>query len=176
MSYQLIRVNEYVNDAFDNAEYVEALFLDAAKAFDTVWHSDLVCKVIKLKFPTTYYTQFILSYLCNRTFIVRIVDRHYTCRQINIVVHRDQSWDPGYTKFTFIMARNKNTNCMHILHIHLKAHVFRLENVFNKWRIKGNPNKSRVVFFSKKRLIPSPLDLSGSPVKFGRKANTWVYS
>ena len=77
-SHQQLQVIVYIYDAFDNFELVGALFLDVAKAFDTVWHSGLVYKKIKMKFPTTY-VQFIRS----RTFTVRITDKHSTCRQIN---------------------------------------------------------------------------------------------
>ena len=112
--------------------YHLALFLDVAKAIDTVWYSGLIYKMIKLKLPTTYI-QFVLSYLRNRIFTFRAADKHSTCKQINAGVPQRSklgSWSYKiyihdipthprtllaiYAVDTAIMARNKNTNDKHI--------------------------------------------------------------
>ena len=68
-----------------------------------------------------------------------------------------------YADDTAITVRNKNINYMHI---HLQTHISRLENFFNKWRIKINPKKSQTIF-SKKL---NHLICMGSLEQFGREA------
>ncbi|GFT98246.1 probable RNA-directed DNA polymerase from transposon X-element [Trichonephila clavipes] len=41
-SHQLLRVVEYIKDAFDRNQHVAAVFLDIQKAFDRVWHTGLL--------------------------------------------------------------------------------------------------------------------------------------
>ena len=85
MTHQQLRVVEYIHDAFDNSKNVEAIFLDAVMAFDKVWHSGLIFKINKLKFPNAY-VQFLLSYLQIRLVTIRINDKYSTCCQINLGV------------------------------------------------------------------------------------------
>ena len=130
-------------------------------------------------FPTTY-VQFVLSYLHNRTFNVRIIDKHSTCKQINAGVPQGSKLGPWlykiyihdipiyphtllaiYADDTAIKASIKTFTCRHTFLV--------LRNFFNKWIIKINTNKSQAVFFSKKHSFPAPLDFNNSPVDFGRK-------
>ena len=98
--------------------------------------------------------------------------------------HRDQSWDAGYTKFTFMISLHIQKHywqnmrmtlpsqlairILSEMHTHLQALISYLENVFIKRKIKVNPSKSQAVFFSKKNSFPPPLNLNDSPDKFGR--------
>ncbi|GFT12341.1 RNA-directed DNA polymerase from mobile element jockey [Trichonephila clavipes] len=50
-SHQLVRVVEYIKDAIDRNQYAAAVFLDIQKAFDRVWHTCLLFKLIKYKIP-----------------------------------------------------------------------------------------------------------------------------
>ncbi|GFT65806.1 putative RNA-directed DNA polymerase from transposon X-element [Trichonephila clavipes] len=50
-SHQLLRVVEYIKDAIDRNQYTAAVFLDIQKAFDRVWHTGLLYKLIKYKIP-----------------------------------------------------------------------------------------------------------------------------
>ncbi|GFY16790.1 probable RNA-directed DNA polymerase from transposon X-element [Trichonephila clavipes] len=50
-SHQLLRVVEYIKDAFDRNQHVAAVFLDIQKAFDRVWHTGLLFKLITYKIP-----------------------------------------------------------------------------------------------------------------------------
>lgn len=53
----------------DGFEMVGRLFINIMKAFDTVWYSDLIYKLLKLKILTAY-VEFIFSYLRDRMFFV----------------------------------------------------------------------------------------------------------
>jgi hypothetical protein len=64
---QLARLVERVNRNFDERRLTGAVFLDVAKAFDTVWVKGLLYKLTVLTFPS-YLVKTISSYLDCRTF------------------------------------------------------------------------------------------------------------
>jgi hypothetical protein len=64
---QLARLVERVSRNFGEKRLTGAVFLDVAKAFDTVWVDGLPYKLMALKFPS-YLVKTIQSYLRSRTF------------------------------------------------------------------------------------------------------------
>jgi hypothetical protein len=64
---QLARLVERVNRNFDEMRLTGAVFLDVAKAFNTVWVKGLLYKLTVLNFPS-YLVKTISSYLDCRTF------------------------------------------------------------------------------------------------------------
>ncbi|GFW59953.1 probable RNA-directed DNA polymerase from transposon X-element [Trichonephila clavipes] len=50
-THQLLRVVEYIKDGIDRHQYTAAVFLDIQKAFDRVWHTGLLFKLIMYKMP-----------------------------------------------------------------------------------------------------------------------------
>jgi hypothetical protein len=64
---QLAHLVERVNRNFDEKRLTGAVFLDVAKAFDTVWIKGLFYKLTVLNFPS-YLVKTISSYLDCRTF------------------------------------------------------------------------------------------------------------
>lgn len=70
---QLLRVTEYITDAFNHREYVAAAFFDISKAFDKCDFPTLINKLIDLNFPP-HYILFFSDYITDRTFQVKIGD------------------------------------------------------------------------------------------------------
>jgi len=66
-SLQLARLVERITRNFGEKKLTGAVFLDVAKAFDTVWIDGLIYKLTLLNFPS-YVVHTILSYLRDRTF------------------------------------------------------------------------------------------------------------
>jgi hypothetical protein len=64
---QLTRLVERVSRNFDEKRLTDAVFLDVAKAFDTVWVDSLLYKLTILNFPS-YLVKTIAYYLNGRTF------------------------------------------------------------------------------------------------------------
>jgi hypothetical protein len=64
---QLARVVERVTRNFGEKRLTGVIFLDVAKAFDTIWVDGLLSKLTALNFPS-YLVKIISSYLHNRTF------------------------------------------------------------------------------------------------------------
>ena len=69
-THQLHRVTDFISSALETKKYCSGVFLDVAKAFDTVWHQGLLFKLKKI-LPAPYYL-LLKSYLENRSFKVRI--------------------------------------------------------------------------------------------------------
>jgi hypothetical protein len=76
---QLARLVEIVNRNFDERRLTGAVFLDLAKAFDTVWVKGLLYKLTILNFPT-YFIKIISSYLGGRRFLTTIKTATSTSR------------------------------------------------------------------------------------------------
>jgi hypothetical protein len=66
-SLQLARLVERITRNFGEKRLTGVVFLDVAKAFDTVWIDGLLYKLMILNFPS-YLVQTISSYLPGRTF------------------------------------------------------------------------------------------------------------
>ncbi|GFR11049.1 RNA-directed DNA polymerase from mobile element jockey [Trichonephila clavata] len=50
-THQLLRVVEFIKEANDRNQCTAAVFLDIQKAFDRVWHTGLLFKMITFKIP-----------------------------------------------------------------------------------------------------------------------------
>ncbi|GBP35810.1 Probable RNA-directed DNA polymerase from transposon BS [Eumeta japonica] len=77
---QVHRVYSTIRQCLEQKEYCSAAFLDVQQAFDRVWHKGLLCKIKKI-LPHSYYL-LMSSYLCDRTFQVKLRDARsslYTC-------------------------------------------------------------------------------------------------
>ncbi|GFX01441.1 RNA-directed DNA polymerase from mobile element jockey [Trichonephila clavipes] len=70
-SHQLLRVVEFIKEGNNKDECTAAVFLDIQKAFDRVWHTGLLFKLITYKIlPPLIFL--INSYISNRSFSVKI--------------------------------------------------------------------------------------------------------
>lgn len=71
-----------------------------------------------------------------------------------------------YADDTTVIAKNKNIRFMHK---QLQDHINKLENFFTRRRIEVIPNKSKTVFFSRKKFPPPPLTISDELVHFDKE-------
>ena len=67
--HPLLKITEYIHQAFQKKFHTIAVFLDISQAFDRIWHEALIYKIKKLGTPQ-YLTDIISSFLQNRTFSV----------------------------------------------------------------------------------------------------------
>ena len=80
-SLQLARIIERVSRNFDEKRLTSAVFLDVAKAIDTVWDDGLLHKLTILSFPS-YLVKNISSYLKGRTFEASFQTDTFTSRRM----------------------------------------------------------------------------------------------
>ncbi|GFT98000.1 RNA-directed DNA polymerase from mobile element jockey [Trichonephila clavipes] len=186
-SHQLLRVVEYAKSGFKEKKYTGAVFLDIQKAFDRVWHTGLLYKLIKINTPPQLIL-IIKSFLNNRSFAVRVNDTHSSTKQIRAGAPQGALLSPTlfniyindipktrqttvclYADDTAILTQSANKNCItHFLHRHLTE----LEDWYKKWKISINPEKTEAVFSAGHGTHkPPPVYVQNHPVPWSKSVN-----
>jgi hypothetical protein len=158
---QLARPVERVNRNFDERRLTGAVFLDVAKAFDTVWVKGLLYKITVLNFPS-YLAKTISSYFDCRTFQTSFESATSTCRGMRAGVVQGGLVSPvlfslyvndistpsrhvelaQYADDTALVATSRSPS---LLVGYLEVYLDRLERWLRDWRIAINASKSTAV-------------------------------
>ncbi|GFT45293.1 probable RNA-directed DNA polymerase from transposon BS [Trichonephila clavipes] len=168
-SHQLLRVVEYIKDAFDRNQHVAAVFLDIQKAFDRVWHTGLLFKLITYKIPPPLIL-LLKSYISDRSFTVRINRTFSQTRPakagiaqgsilgpvlfnlyVNDIIKTTNTMICMYADDTAILSRHYDPNT---LTQNINEHLAHLEIWFSVWKIAINTSKTEAISFSQKRPPP----------------------
>lgn len=160
--HQLHRVADTISTALETKKYCAGVFLNVAKAFNTVWHEGLLFK-LKTLFPAPYYL-LLKSYFNNRTFMVRHNLQHSKIFPIDAGVPQDSDIAPFlYIIYTSDLPTSEKTTigtyaddtallssaADHITaSLQLQLHIDTLSQWFSKWKIKINESKSSFVTFA----------------------------
>ncbi|GFW34830.1 RNA-directed DNA polymerase from mobile element jockey [Trichonephila clavipes] len=168
-SHQLLRVVEFIKEGNNNDECTAAVFLDIQKAFDRVWHTGLLFKLITYKIPPPLIF-LINSYISDRSFSVKINRTYSQLKKIRAGVAQGSILAPTlfnlyvndiikntntqlclYADDTAILSRHRNLNT---LVENINEHLAHLEIWFSVWKIALNSSKTEAVFFSKRQPPP----------------------
>ena len=191
-SHQVLRVTEFVNDAFSRKQKVAAVFLDVAKAFDSVWHDGLVFKLHKSKIPPSLL-KIIKSFLTNRSFQAKIGTSKSTTRPLRAGVPQGSVLSPTLfnlylSDFPFDQIRSPRRIIglyADDLAIFSRQHSLKsaastaqsalkdLQKWYAKWRIKVNAEKSQAVMFNNgkgRNSLPPKLKIFDSHIPWCTKA------
>jgi hypothetical protein len=153
-SLKLARLVERVNRNFGERRLTGAVFLDVAKAFDTVWVKGLLYKLTVLNVPS-YLVKTTSSYLDCRTFQTSFQSATSTCRGMRAGVAQGGLVSPvlfslyvkdiptpsrhvelaHYADDTDLLAMSRNPS---LLVGYLEAYFGRLERLLWDWRIAIN--------------------------------------
>jgi hypothetical protein len=163
---QLINVTEFIAKGFGQNQSTGAIFLDVAKAFDTVWHDGLVYKLHAAGVPMAM-VRLLNSFLNRRVFHAKILS---TQREIQAGVPQGSVLSPTlYAIFTADIPKPDNTKIAlyaddtailvrswspEIISRDLQGAVENLESWFRTWRIDVNPEKSSAILFTKRHFRP----------------------
>jgi hypothetical protein len=179
--HQLTRLTEDITMGFNKRKSTGAIFLDAEKAFDTVWHEGLLHKLTTLNIPN-YLILIVQSYLKNRKFYVSLNGEKSTLKNVNAGVPQgsvigpllylayinDISIPPHckislYADDTACYTSGKNPKV--ITKRLQKAHDSLLR-FYCKWKIKINDNKTEAIFFKTRRHLPQTdiIDSNGTDI------------
>jgi hypothetical protein len=185
---QLARLVERVNRNFDERRLTGEVFLDVAKAFDTVWVKGLLYKLTVLNFPSCL-VKTISSYLDCRTFQTSFQSATFTCRgmRAGVVQGRHVSLvlfslcvndipTPSrhvelahYANETALVATSHSPS---LLVGYLEAYLGRLERWLRYWRIAINVSKSTIVLFVKaarRMKKPRAVQFLGEPIQWSKQ-------
>jgi Reverse transcriptase (RNA-dependent DNA polymerase). len=90
MTLQLAQLVERIKRNSDENQFSGTVFLDVAKAFDSMWIKGLLFKLTILEFPS-YLVKVITSYLHSRTFVASFQAATSSCRlmQAGVVKGRE---------------------------------------------------------------------------------------
>jgi hypothetical protein len=167
-THTLLRNIERITHGFNNNKATVALFLDIERAFDKVWITGLIAKLIAVKIPP-HLIHIIYSYLKNRSFFTMYGSSYSSRRSITAGVPQGSLLGP--TLFTVyindipsiendpnvaisIYADDTNISVrsgrLDIAIPKLNNAIRLLEPWFQKWRIKVNTNKCTSTLFSKR--------------------------
>lgn len=179
---QLARVKRFIINNFSCKKHTGMLLLDIEKAFDTVWHTGLLFKLIKHKFPK-YLVLFIKSYISNRTFKVTVRDRKSQSRRIEAGVPQGSVLGPVlFNLYINDLPRTTNTEVAlfaddtaiftsswrtDTIVNRLQTAATKVNKYCQKWRIKLNPAKSETIMFTKRRPAGySNVTLNGNQIEW----------
>ncbi|GFT79576.1 RNA-directed DNA polymerase from mobile element jockey [Trichonephila clavipes] len=176
-SHQLLRVVEFIKEGNNKDECTAAVFLDIQKAFDRVWHTGLLFKLITYKIPPPLIF-LINSYISDRSFSVKINRTYSQLKKISAGVAQGSILAPTlfnlyvndiikninthlclYADDTAILSRHGNLNT---LVENINEHLAHLEIWFSVWKIALNSSKTEAVFFSKRHPLKLPCKIKES--------------
>lgn len=169
-THQLHRVTEFVTTSLTWKYYTGIVFLDVAKAFDTVWHEGLLYKLISAGVPISM-VQLLKSFISERSFRAKINSSFSTSRPLAAGVPQGSVLSPLlfniftadipksagttlaiYADDTAILARS---NSAHLVTQYLQRTLHVLEEWLHLWRIVVNPEKSKAMLITRRKTGPS---------------------
>ena len=166
----LFRLSQSVMESFNRGEHVVAAFLDVEKACDNVWHNGLGYKIFMLDLPTKM-TRWLSDFLVGR--VIQVNANGFLSDQISPIAgvpqgsvlspllfliyvndlpkphHHRQNSKSQFADDTALWAASKNVQFAAKL---LQKDRRKLAKWCAKWRIKLNPEKIKVIIFSRSYL------------------------
>jgi hypothetical protein len=184
-SMQLARLVDRIKRNFGEKRLTGAVFLDVAKAFDTVWIEGLLYKLTLLNFPS-YLVHTISSYLRGRTFEASFLTATSSRRVMRAGVAQGGLISPVlfslyvndmptpsrhvelalYADDTAVIATSKKPN---LLVSYLESYLRDLQRWLSEWRISINVSKSSAIIFARagrRYNQPPPVTLFGEPIEW----------
>jgi len=184
-SLQLARLVERITRNFGEKRFTGAVFLDVAKAFDTVWIDGLLYKLTLLNFPS-YIVHTISSYLRGRTFEAsfQTATSSRRCMRAGVAqgglispilfsLYVNDMPSPShhvelalYADDTAIIATSRKPT---LLVSYLESYLNDLQRWLSDWRIAINVSKSTAIIFARARrrfIQPRPVTLFGEPIEW----------
>ena len=179
---QLARLVNYITGEFSCKKHVGAVFLDIEKAFDTVWHSGILYKLIGYGFPP-YIVRLIASYLKDRKMYVFYNSKKSKIVNVTAGVPQGSVLGPRlYNMYINDIIKVKSlkyflfaddtamfTSSFRIDTISKRITVAadKIIKFFMKWKIRVNENKTVAILFTRRRpSVRQNVKINGSKVEW----------
>lgn len=184
---QANRVIERITEGFSNKEMTGAVLLDVAKAFDKVYHSGLIFKLLNYDFPIKLIL-LIKSFLQNRKFRVKLTGTLSSWRNIEAGVPQGSLLSPilfniymsdlptpdhvqlaAYADDVMVFATNRSPK---LIRNRLNTALEIISNWYQKWKIKINSTKTKAILFNKNIRNPTigPIFIENQPIQWTESA------
>ena len=162
----LFRLSQSIMESFNKGEHVVAAFLDVEKAFDNVWHNGLRYKIFQLDLPTKM-TRWLSDFLVGR--LIQVNVNNFFSNQINpkagvpqgsvlspllFLIYVNDLPAPHHNQNSLSQFADDTAQWAFSLSVRIAAKLLQ-QDVLNlamwcaKWRIKLNPEKTKVIIFSR---------------------------
>ena len=183
----LFRLSQSIMVSFNRWKHVVAAFLDVEKAFDNVWHNGLRFKVFQLDLPTKM-TRWLSDFLVDH--LIQVNMNNFFSNQINPKTGfcPESITFPDYVNDLPSLHHKQNSlsqfaddtgECAFSLNVRfaaklLQQDLLKLAMWCAKWRIKLNPEKTKVIIFSRSILTRKTelnLKLYGKTLKIYPQVN-----
>ena len=162
----LFRLSQSIMESFNRGEHVVAAFLDVEKAFDNVWHNGLRYKIFQLDLPTKM-TRWLSDFLVGR--LIQVNVNNFFSNQINpkagvpqgsvlspslFLIYVNDLPAPHHNQNSLSQFADDTAQWAFSLNVrfaakHLQHDLLKLAMWCAKWRIKLNPEKTKVIIFSR---------------------------
>ena len=176
----LFRLSQSIMESFNRGEHVVATFLDVEKAFDNVWHNGLRYKIFQLGLPTKSVGSltFWLADSFKSTWTVLSLTKS-TPKQGSVLspllflIYVNDLPPPHHKQNSLSQFADDTAQWAFSLNVKFAANLLqqdllKLATWCAKWRIKLNPEKTKVIIFSRSLLArKAELNLTpyGEPLK-----------
>ena len=188
MTIDFFSLSQTVMESFNRGEQVIASFLDIEKAFDNVWHNGLRYKIFQLVLPSKV-TRWLSDCLVGRVIQVKVegflsskiypktgVPQGSVLTPLLFLIYLNDMPDPKhhlnskslFADDTGLCARSKKAS---LTANRLQKDLDALAEWCAKWRIKLNPEKTKLIMFSR-TLKETPI----KPALFFIRYTTFVLS
>lgn len=180
--HQLKRITTHITNNFQAGQHTIATFLDIAYAFDTVWHSGLLFKLIKLSIDDSLI-HLIHSFLTDRTFQVKMDGTLSIIKNIKAGVPQGSVLAPHlYSVYVHDIPLIAECNMglyaddttyftsdisINIAQRTMQKQLKILEMWLRNWRIKVNISKTQAIIFTRRKpKIPDHLNLFSEDIYY----------
>ena len=162
----LFRLSQSIMESFNKGEHVVAAFLDVEKAFDNVWHNGLRYKIFQLDLPTKM-TRWLSDFLVGR--LIQVNVNNFFSNQINpkvgvpqgsvlspllFLIYVNDLPAPHHNQNSLSQFADDTAQWAFSLSVRIAAKLLQ-QDLLNlamwcaKWRIKLNPEKTKMIIFSR---------------------------
>ena len=162
----LFRLSQSIMESFNKGEHVVAAFLDVEKAFDNVWHNGLRYKIFQLDLPTKM-TRWLSDFLVGR--LIQVNVNNFFSNQMNpkagvpqgsvlspllFLIYVNDLPAPHHNQNSLSQFADDTAQWAFSLSVRIAAKLLQ-QDLLNlamwcaKWRIKLNPEKTKVIIFSR---------------------------
>ena len=181
----LFRLSQSIMESFNRGEHVVAAFLDVEKTFDNVWHNGLRYKIFQLGLPTKmtrWLSDFLVGWLIqvnvNSSLSYQInpkagVPQSSLLSPLLFLIYVNDLPPPHHKENSLSQFADDTAQWASSLNVKFAANLLqqdllKLATWCAKWRIKLNPEKTKVIIFSRSLLVRKAelnLKLYGEPLK-----------
>jgi len=183
---QLLRITEFFAFEINKKKFTAMILLDMQKAFDSVWHQELLYKLHLIKIPDGII-KIVRSYLMDRYFIVNFCGKKSSaCREeagvpqgsvlgpilfnifINDIPKSRKSGLVVYADDTAVFTSSVEYSAL--LTRRLQTYIDDVLQFFTNWKMSINPDKfETIIFIRRKYKSPPPIWVLNYTVPWSRK-------